>query len=84
MDFVPGLKVGDVLPETFPHSDPLGAYIIKEIHGCSSTPCVRPPVLNIAVTLPIRKRDPSSETQTTVYGFIAIPGCLREFDDSAP
>jgi hypothetical protein len=36
IDFVAGLKVNYVVPETFPYRDPLGAEIIKDIHGCSS------------------------------------------------
>jgi hypothetical protein len=36
IDFVAGLKVNYVVPETFPYRDPLGPQIIKDIHGCSS------------------------------------------------
>jgi len=42
MDFVAGFKVGYVIPETFPHRDPLGAQIIKDIHGCSCMLSVMP------------------------------------------
>jgi hypothetical protein len=37
MDFVAGLKVGYVVPQTFPYSDPLSPQIIEDVHDCSSS-----------------------------------------------
>jgi hypothetical protein len=37
MNSVASLKVGYVVSQTFPDRDPLGPYVIEEIHGCTRT-----------------------------------------------